>query len=143
MIFWKVVFDHLKGLFTQNCFIVYSSSCPNLTFFCETHIKIFGRMLGTKEFLWPLNWKTCLCSSEESQPCGEVFPLQWRNKLINYHILWCIDGETNQLLVTVCWNSSMVAPLLFKPCQFNNVRLWHHMRLINWSQLMSELYGWL
>lgn len=67
MIFWKVVFDHLKGLFTQNCFIVYSSSCPNLTFFCETHIKIFGRMLGTKEFLWPLNWKTCLCSTEESQ----------------------------------------------------------------------------
>ncbi len=82
-------------------------------------IKICVRILGTKEFWWlnSTRKKTCLWSTKESQPCRDVFHSQWRNKLIIYHILWSIAGETNQLLVTVSWNSSMVAPLLFQQCK--------------------------
>lgn len=95
--FWKVVFDHLKGLFTQNCFIIYSSSLKK-TFFCETQINIFGRMLGTKE-LNSTRTKKPACVPQKKVPYNHV--TSWLTT-----ILWFSDGETHQLLMTVSQNCS-------------------------------------
>ncbi len=103
--FWKVVFDHLKGLFTQNCFI-YSSSCPNLkTFFCETQINIFGRMLGTKELNSTRTKKPACVPQKKVSHAGVCFPYNHVTSWLTT-ILWFIDGETNQLLMTVSQNCS-------------------------------------